>query len=301
MKRNLDQDTKRSPANPIELEPRSSTVDGRGSDAIIDVMSFLSSSQSVIRVLCGLADDAVMFLRSSFHSRTALIAENLFLRKQLTFYQERRVRPRRLTNAARHSLVFWSRFFEWKSALLIVKPATLIGWHREAFRLFWKWKSRRVGRPRLPVALQQMIARMVHDNPTWGEERIADELWLKLGFESVTQLVRPGGVLAFQEPTWIPMLAMAARLLLWSRLLAVIHEIFLQSGVNPEMGIHLYRDFQEIRLLAQRRWYASGWFVPGKSDAFPRTGHRPGLGDDCGWHRRTHGTGAPALQERKNL
>jgi putative transposase len=190
MKRNLDQDTKRSPANPIELEPRSSTVDGRGSDAIIDVMSFLSSSQSVIRVLCGLADDAVMFLRSSFHSRTALIAENLFLRKQLTFYQERRVRPRRLTNAARHSLVFWSRFFEWKSALLIVKPATLIGWHREAFRLFWKWKSRRVGRPRLPVALQQMIARMVHDNPTWGEERIADELWLKLGISVSPRTVR---------------------------------------------------------------------------------------------------------------
>jgi hypothetical protein len=63
-----------------------------------------------------------------------------------------------------------------------------------------------------------------------------------LGFESVTQLVRPGGVLAFQQPTWIPMLAMAARLPLWSRLLAVIHESFLQSGVNPEMGIHLYRE-----------------------------------------------------------
>jgi len=153
-------------------------------------MSFLSLGLSVFRVLRGLANDAVIFLRSSFHSRTALIAENLFLRKQLIFYQEHQVRPRRLTNAARLFLVFWSRFFEWKSALLIVKPATLIGWHRKAFRLFWKWKSRRVGRPRLPAELQQMISRMVHDNPTWGEERIADELWLKLGISVSPRTVR---------------------------------------------------------------------------------------------------------------
>ena|SRR5215469_9930377 len=91
-------------------------------------MSFLRSSLSVFRVLRNLANDAVMFLRSSFHSRTALIAENLFLRNQLTFYQEHQVPPRQLTNAARLSLVFWSRFFEWRSALLKVKPATLIGW-----------------------------------------------------------------------------------------------------------------------------------------------------------------------------
>src|SRR5262249_32597367 len=116
-------------------------------------MSCLRSSLSVLRVLRGLANDAVIFLRSSFHSRTVLLG------KQLTFYQEHQVRPRRLTNAARLSLVFWSRFFEWKAALLIVKPATLIGWHRKAFRLFWKCKSGRVGRPKLPAELQQMIAR----------------------------------------------------------------------------------------------------------------------------------------------
>jgi hypothetical protein len=63
---------------------------------------------------------------------------NLFLRKQLAFYQERQIHPRRLTNAARLSLVFWSRFFAWKFALTVVKPATLIGWHRKAFQQFWK-------------------------------------------------------------------------------------------------------------------------------------------------------------------
>jgi putative transposase len=107
----------------------------------------------------------------------------------LAFYQERQVRPRRLTNAARLSLVFWSRFFEWKSALVVVKPATLIGWHRKAFRLFWKWKSR-PGRPRIPMDLRQVIAQWVRDNPTWGEERVADELWLKLGIRVSPRTVR---------------------------------------------------------------------------------------------------------------
>jgi SAM-dependent methyltransferase len=65
---------------------------------------------------------------------------------------------------------------------------------------------------------------------------------------SLTQLVRPGGILAFQEPTWIPFLAFAARFPLWFQLLSVIHETFLRLGVNPEMGILLYRLFQEVGL-----------------------------------------------------
>ncbi len=63
---------------------------------------------------------------------------------------------------------------------------------------------------------------------------------------SLTRLVRPGGVLAFQEPTWIPLLAFGARSLLWSKLLSSIHETFLRSGVNPVMGPALCRIFQEI-------------------------------------------------------
>ena len=150
----------------------------------------LRSIGSVFTVLGGLASDAARFLRSCVSSRTALVAENLFLRKQLAFYQEHQIRPRRLTNAGRISLVFWSRFFDWRSALLIVKPATLIGWHRKMFKLLWKWKSRPPGRPRLPADLRQLIARMVLENPTWGEERIADELWLKLGIHVSPRTVR---------------------------------------------------------------------------------------------------------------
>ncbi len=67
---------------------------------------------------------------------------------------------------------------------------------------------------------------------------------------SLTGLVRPGGVVAFQEPTWIPLLAFGARFSLWSKLLSFIHEIFLLSGVNPEMGPDLYHIFQEVGLPA---------------------------------------------------
>jgi len=133
--------------------------------------------------------DFTSLVRLSFSSRTALVAENLFLRKQLAFYREHEIRPRWLTNAARLWLVLWSRFFDWKSALVVVKPATLIGWHRRAFELFWKWKSR-PGRRRIPPNLRQLIVQMVRENSTWGEERIAHELWLKLGIRVSPRTIR---------------------------------------------------------------------------------------------------------------
>jgi putative transposase len=74
---------------------------------------------------------------------------------------------------------------------MIVKPETLIGWHRKGFRLFWRWKSR-LGRPRIPDNFRQLIVRMVQENPTWGEERVAGELSVKLGI-----LVSPRTVRAY--------------------------------------------------------------------------------------------------------
>lgn len=93
-------------------------------------------------IVFSLVSDVVQFVSARLRSQTALVAENLFLRKQLAFYREHKVRPRPLTDAARLSLVFWSRLFDWKKALVIVKPDTLIGWHRKGFKLFWRWKSR---------------------------------------------------------------------------------------------------------------------------------------------------------------
>ncbi len=74
--------------------------------------------------------------------------------------------------------------------MVIVNPETLISWHRKGFRLFWRWKSKRRGRPRLPIELQQLISQMAEHNATWGEERIADELLLKLGIHVSPRTVR---------------------------------------------------------------------------------------------------------------
>src|ERR1700737_2461667 len=134
---------------------------------------------SVFRLASDLALDGLRFLGATVRSHSALGAEILFLRKQLAFYEERETQPRRLNDSARLSLVFWSRLFDWKTALVIVKPETLIGWHRKGFKLFWRWKCR-IGRPRLPGNIRRLIVRMVRENPTWGEERVAAELSVKL-------------------------------------------------------------------------------------------------------------------------
>jgi transposase InsO family protein len=133
--------------------------------------------------------DLVRFLAASLRSRTALAAENLFLRKQLALSRERQVKPRRASGPLRLTLVLLARCFAWREALTIVQPATLLRWHREAFRLFWRWRSR-PGRPRLPPDLQRVIAAMARDNVTWGEERIAAELLLKLGIRVSPRTIR---------------------------------------------------------------------------------------------------------------
>jgi hypothetical protein len=109
-----------------------------------------------------------------------LAAENLFLRKQLALFQERKVKPHRAHDSTRLVMVILGRMFSWRDALVNVKPGTFLRWHRQGFRLLWRWKSRPVGRPRLSKDLRQLIREMAAENPTWGEERIANELQLKL-------------------------------------------------------------------------------------------------------------------------
>jgi putative transposase len=114
-------------------------------------------------------------------SHNSLAAENLFLRKQLALFQERKVKPRRADDATRWLMATLGRMFQWRNALVNVKPDTLIRWQRKGFRLFWRWKSKPPGRPRLPKDLRELIRQMAADNISWGEERIANELKLKLG------------------------------------------------------------------------------------------------------------------------
>lgn len=131
-------------------------------------------------LLFTLVGDVGRFLLLCLCPSPALAAENLYLRKQLALYEERTVKPRRATNATRIMMIWLARWFDWRSALRIVQPETFIRWHRQGFRLFWRWKSK-LGRPRIPVDLQALIRQMARDNPTWGQERIANELLLKLG------------------------------------------------------------------------------------------------------------------------
>ena len=90
---------------------------------------------TLLAVLC----NAAQFLMLCLRPTPALAVENLFLRKQLALYQERQVKPRRANDTTRISLLWLSRLFDWRKALAIVQPVTLIHWHRRGFRWFWRW------------------------------------------------------------------------------------------------------------------------------------------------------------------
>jgi transposase len=143
----------------------------------------------LVCLLRPLLGDGLRFLCLCLRPSPTLAAENLFLRKQLALYQERHIKPQRATDATRLSLVWLARWCDWRQALVIVQPQTLIRWHRQGFRLFWRWKST-PGRPPIPPDLQALIRRMACENPTSGEERIANELLLKLGLRVSPRTVR---------------------------------------------------------------------------------------------------------------
>lgn len=111
-----------------------------------------------------------------------LAIENLALRQQLAVLQ--RGKKPGLMNRDRAFWVLLHRLWPgWRAACVLVKPATVIGWHRAGFRAFWRWKSRkRSGRPPVNPELRGLIRRMAFENPRWGAPRIHGEL-LKLGFQ----------------------------------------------------------------------------------------------------------------------
>jgi putative transposase len=153
---------------------------------LMHVIRHIGQCLSTILMLCS---DGRRYLMCRLRSSKALAAENLFLRKQLALYQERHVKPRRATPATRVTLVWLARWCDWRQALVLVQPSTLIRWHRQGFRWFWRWTSR-PGRPPIPADLRALIRRMARENPTWGQERIANELLLKLGLRVSPRTVR---------------------------------------------------------------------------------------------------------------
>lgn len=120
--------------------------------------------------------------RDAFRTRAELLAENALLRQQL-IVATRTVRRPQLSSKDRTLMVLVSAFCRtWRDATLIVSPSTVLRWHREGFRLLWKWKSkrRRVAPPRVAESTIELIQRMARENRLWGAERIRGEL-LKLG------------------------------------------------------------------------------------------------------------------------
>jgi putative transposase len=96
---------------------------------------------SVSRILIPLMGDTLRWWRLAFRSTRSIKAENLFLRRQLALYVERGIKPRRVDPVTRISLTFLSRFFNWREALVVVRPQTMIRWHRAGWKLFWRLKS----------------------------------------------------------------------------------------------------------------------------------------------------------------
>lgn len=123
-------------------------------------------------------------LASLFRSRAELEAENLVLRQQVNVLLRRMPKRPDLNNTDRFLFVWIYRWFpSILGAVAIVRPETIIRWHRAGFRAYWRWRSRnRVGRPKVSAELRTLIGEMSRANPLWGAPRIHGEL-LKLGFD----------------------------------------------------------------------------------------------------------------------
>jgi len=152
-------------------------------------------------------------IRSLIVSRTALAAENLALRQQLAVLNRKIHRPQ----LHRRDRFFWvilsQLWMNWREVLIIVKPETVIKWHRQGFRLYWRWKSKApVGRPKIDKEIRELIGKMSRENPLWGVPRIQAELHL-LGLEVAESTVAKYRIRSTTSPsqTWKTFLANHAK------------------------------------------------------------------------------------------
>jgi len=111
--------------------------------------SVIGLFQIVLRLLA----DLIALIVFAFRQRRATAAEILVLRRQIALYQERGIKPRRIDAVTRISLALLSRLFNWRDTLVVVRPETVIRWHRAGWKLFWRLKSR-PGRPPVPLEIQ---------------------------------------------------------------------------------------------------------------------------------------------------
>ncbi len=133
--------------------------------------------------------------------RRDLVLENLALRHQLAIYERSQRRPACKVNDRR----FWSTLTRgwsgWRGAVMIVQPATVVRWHRSAWRRYWTWRSgrREGGRPPIPRDVRALIVQMAGENRTWGAVRIVGEL-RALGIDVSASTVRTYRRRALRRP-----------------------------------------------------------------------------------------------------
>ncbi len=107
----------------------------------------------------------ILFFRATFKTRAQLALENLALRQKLAVLKREKPRPK-LRRIDRIFWVFLSRIFrDWKSNLLIVQPTTVIRWHRQGFKFYWRWKSKKPGRPKINPDVIDLVGRLSRENP----------------------------------------------------------------------------------------------------------------------------------------
>src|ERR1039457_1916899 len=125
----------------------------------------------------------VSLLSFRFRSRAGLELELVALRHQVAVLRRQHKGRLQLFSTDRLLWVWLYRIWpQTLNAMVLVKPATIIQWHRKGFRLYWRWTSRRLGRPKMDTEIRDLIRRMSQANPLWGAPRIHGEL-LKLGIE----------------------------------------------------------------------------------------------------------------------
>ncbi len=127
----------------------------------------------------------VRAIAALFMPKALLVAENLCLRQQLVVQRRRNLRLQ-IEDADRRFWILACRMFSgWRESLLVVKPETVLAWHRKGWRAYWRWRSRPRGiggRRRIPLELSALIRRMAAENALWGQRRIQAEL-ARLGFK----------------------------------------------------------------------------------------------------------------------
>ncbi len=144
----------------------------------------------------------LLLLRGLMVSRAKLSLELLALRQQLAIFQRTIQRPR----IRKRDRLFWVGFSriwkDWRSTLIIVKPETVLKWHRQGFKMYWYWKSRvgHGGRPKVDKEIRELIRRISRENPLWGVPRIQSELRL-VGYDVAESTVAKYRVRGAKPPS----------------------------------------------------------------------------------------------------